>query len=85
MNDYSPKYKGLKINWLEIKNSTNQQNIDMEKLHKIADDGIVDNEEILELNANEKKLVFDNTFTYLDFDSSVKFWRTSKRRFNKIN
>ena len=45
----------------------------MEKLHKIADDGIVDNEEILELNTNEKKLVFENTFTYLDFDSLVKF------------
>ena len=73
LNDYSPKYKGLKINWLEIKSSTNQKNIDMEKLHKIADDGIVDNEEILELNTNEKKLVFDNTFTYLDFDSLVKF------------
>lgn len=73
LNDYSPNYKGLKINWLEIKNSTNQKNIDMEKLHKIADDGIIDNEEILELNTNEKKLVFDNTFTYLDFDSLVKF------------
>ena len=73
LNDYSAKYKGLKINWLEIKNSTSQKNIDMEKLHKIADDGIVDNVEILELNADEKKLVFNNTFTYLDFDYLVKF------------
>jgi len=73
LNDYSAKYKGLKINWLEIKNSSNQENIDMDKLHKIADDGIVDNHEILELNADEKKLVFANTFTYLEFDSLVKF------------
>ena len=73
LNDYSVKYKGLKINWLEIKNSAIQKNIDMDKLHKIADDGIVDNDEILELNDTEKKLVFNNTFIYLDFDSLVKF------------
>ena len=73
LNDYSVKYKGLKINWLEIKNSAIQKNIDMDKLHKIADDGIVDNDEILDLNDTEKKLVFNNTFTYLDFDSLVKF------------
>ena len=73
LNDYSPSYSGLKINWPELKQSGDLKKKDMELLDEYANDNLVDNQELDKMPAGLRDTVFKHAYPYLEFSSLQAF------------
>jgi telomerase protein component 1 len=73
LNNYSPVYDGLRINWLELKQSGALNKKDMELLEEYAKDNLIDNEELKAISGELRDKIFEHAHPYLKLESLQAF------------